>query len=117
MRRIQVHLVFSVLLFVVVVIFNLIKDDSVINAVFRAAGYTYGPLLGLYGFGLFTKLGVRDRLVPLVCSLAPVICYLLDFFSEALFSGYKFGFELLIYNGLLTFTGLLLISKKNGRLR
>lgn len=113
MRRIQVHLIFSVILFLVIVIFDLIKSDSVINAVFRAAGYTYGPLLGLYAFGLFTKLGVRDKLVPLICSISPVLCYLLDFFSETIFNGYKFGFELLILNGALTFLGLILISKKS----
>ena len=115
MRRIQVHLAFSVLLFLVIVVFSLIKSDSVINAVFRAAGYTYGPLLGLYAFGLFTRLGVKDKLVPLVCSLSPVLCYLMDFFSEELFNGYTFGFELLIINGAISFLGLTIISRKRAR--
>jgi hypothetical protein len=76
------------------------------------AGYTYGPLLGLYAFGLFTKWEVRDKLVPLLAILSPVLSFLLSRFSEQLFNGYQFGFELLIVNGAIMFLGLLLTRKK-----
>ncbi len=101
-----VHLGFSVLLFFVILLFQAINKASVIKAVFTAAGYTYGPLLGLFAFGLFTKYAVKDRYVPLVCVASPVLCYLLNLYSEQLLFGYKFGFELLLFNGLLTFLGL-----------
>ena len=110
--RKRVHIMISVLLLGVILIFRAINDQSVISALFTAAGYTYGPLLGMYSFGLFTGLAVRDRLVPLVCVLSPVLSYLLSRFSAALPGGYEFGFELLIVNGLLTFLGLLLIRKR-----
>ncbi len=120
MRRIQVHLMFSVLIFLVIMAFKLILeyhqgDKSVINAVFKVAGFTYGPLLGLYTFGMFTRFQVKDGWVPLVTSVSPVLCYLMDFFSVSLFNGYKFGYELLILNGAITFLGLLLITKPGVR--
>jgi Na+/proline symporter len=110
--RKKVHVIMSVLLFVVILLFDVINNDSVISSLFKAAGYTYGPLLGLYAFGLILKRKVKDKLVPLVCIVSPVICYSLNVFSEALLNGYKFGFEILILNGLLTFFGLLIISIK-----
>jgi hypothetical protein len=106
-----VHLGFSILIFITIVIFQLISDESVINGVFRAAGYTYGPLLGLFGFGLFTRLQVKDRWVPLVCLVSPILSYVLNVNSEA-WLGYVFGFEILIVNGAFTFLGLLILSKK-----
>ncbi|MGB3850732.1 MAG: sodium:solute symporter [Tunicatimonas sp.] len=109
--RKRVHVMFSVLLFVVILIFNAINDQSVITAVYRVAGYTYGPLLGLYAFGLYTKMHVNDRLVPWVCVLSPVLCFVLDSNSVQWFNGFKFGFFILIVNGLLTFLGLLLIRR------
>jgi SSS family solute:Na+ symporter len=110
--RKKVHVIMSVLLFVVILLFDVINNDSVISALFKAAGYTYGPLLGLYAFGLILKRKVKDKLVPLVCIVSPIICYSLNVFSEALLNGYKFGFEILILNGMLTFFGLLIISIK-----
>jgi SSS family transporter len=110
--RIEVHVGFSVLIFIVIVIFKIINDESVINSLFLAAGYTYGPLLGLYAFGMFTKLPVKDKWVPLICVLSPVLSFIININSEDLFWGYKFGFEILILNGLLTFIGLLVASKK-----
>jgi SSS family transporter len=107
-----VHLGFSALLYVVIIIFRLVNDDNVINSVFRAAGYTYGPLLGLFIFGLFTKVKVRDAWVPVVCVASPIICYLLDRNSQAWLGGYKFGFELLLFNGALTFLGLLALRRR-----
>jgi len=108
--RKQVHVIVSLVLFIVILIFNVINDESVISALFKAAGYTYGPLLGLYGFGLMTKRKVKDNLVPLICILSPIISFLLNQNSESWFNGYQFGFEILIYNGLLTFIGLFIIS-------
>ena len=111
--RMRVHVMFSVLLFVVILIFNAINDQSVVYAVFKIAGYTYGPLLGLYGFGLYTKLRVKDRLVPWVCVIAPVLCYTLDSNSAEWFNGFEFGFFILIVNGLVTALGLLLIRDRS----
>jgi Na+/proline symporter len=112
--RLFIHLGFSVVLFVVIIIFKSLNNEAVISSVFKAAGYTYGPLLGLYTFGLFTKFKVRDWSVPFVCILSPILSYLLNIYSEELLSGYKFGFEILIVNGGLTFLGLLIL-KKEGR--
>lgn len=110
-----VHIGFSILLFLVILAFWLINDSSVINQIFKFAGYTYGPLLGLYAFGLFTKRKVQDNYVPLVCLLAPVLTFVLDRYSGTLLFGYKFGFELLLVNGLLTFLGLLILSINQNR--
>jgi Na+/proline symporter len=110
--RLLVHVGFSFILFLVIVIFRIINNDSVISAVFTVAGYTYGPLLGLYSFGLFTRKQVVDKYVPYLAVLSPVLTYLISLNSETLFWGYKFGFEVLILNGLIMFTGLLLITKR-----
>lgn len=109
--RHTVHIAFAVLLLFVIIIFRGINNDAVINSVFKVAGYTYGPLLGLFAFGLYTKVNVRDKFVPLVCIAAPVASYFIESNSTILFNGYKFGFELLLLNGLLTFLGLLLLKK------
>ena len=104
------HILFSILLILVILIFRSINDENVISAIFKVAGYTYGPLLGLYAFGLLTKINLRDKLVPIVAVLSPIICYFIERNSEKLLWGYKFGFELLILNGIITFIGLLIIS-------
>ncbi len=109
--RIVVHVGFSLLLFLVIMIFNEINDQSVINSIFKAAGYTYGPLLGLFSFGIYTKYNIKDKYVFMVCFSSPIISYLINSFSEQLLFGYKFGFEILLLNGLITFIGLLLIRK------
>lgn len=113
--RKKVHVLISFLLVVVIMLFKAINDQSVISAIFTIAGYTYGPLLGLYSFGLFTKYKVKDKLVPWIAVISPVISYFIDIYSETLLGGYEFSFELLILNGLITFTGLFLIrsSVKN----
>jgi solute:Na+ symporter, SSS family len=113
--RRTVHLAISVVLGLVIMLFRAINDENVISAIFRVAGYTYGPLLGLYAFGLFTRLQVRDRIVPLLAILSPLISFLMSRYSEVLFNGYRFGFELLIVNGVIMFLGLLLTSKKGDR--
>lgn len=107
-----VHFGFSIVLFVVILIFQAVNDESVITAVFTAAGYTYGPLLGLFAFGIFTKFQLKDRFVPVVCILSPVLSYIMNLNSELWFNGYKFGFEILILNGLLTFAGLIFIRRR-----
>jgi SSS family solute:Na+ symporter len=107
-----IHILFSVLLIVVILLFRAINNQSVVVAVFKVAGYTYGPILGLFLFGLLTKRKVLDKWVPLVAVIAPVITYLISSYSEELFFGYKFGFELLILNGMLVLAGLFLLSKK-----
>ena len=110
--RYAVHIAISFVVFLVIVGFNTINDRSVISALFTIAGYTYGPLLGMFAFGLFTRYSVRDAYVPLIAILSPAICYLLSVYDQQLFGGYDFGFELLLVNGFLTFTGLLLVHKK-----
>ncbi|MCH8318704.1 MAG: sodium:solute symporter [Bacteroidetes bacterium] len=112
--RYKVHVAFSVILFLMILIFKVINDENVISALFKAAGYTYGPLLGLYAFGLLTKWKTNDRAVPFVCLISPVICYILNVNSESWFGGYKFGFEILILNGLITFAGLMAFSGRFG---
>ncbi len=107
-----VHLGMSIVLGLVILLFRLINDESVISAIFRIAGYTYGPLLGLYAFGLFTRRVVRDRWVPVLAILSPILSFLLSHFSEVLFNGYQFGFELLIMNGGIMFAGMLLFSRR-----
>jgi Na+/proline symporter len=110
--RKRVHLGFTALMFLVILMFRWINDQSVINSVFIIAGYTYGPLLGLYAFGLFSKWEVKDKFVPYLAVAAPLLAFGISQYSEQLLWGYKFGFEVLILNGLLMFTGLYLIRKK-----
>ena len=114
--RKMVHVGFALLYLLVIIAFRPFHNDSLINILFDIAGYTYGPLLGLYAFGLFTKWSVKDRWVPVVAIVCPVVCYLLKIYSAQLFGGYQLGFELLLLNGLLTFVGLLLIRRRtNGQ--
>ena len=108
--RHRIHIAFAVILLLVILAFRALNSDAIINAIFKLAGYTYGPLLGLFAFGLFTRREVNDRWAPMCCLIAPLLCYVLESNSAAWFSGYKFGFELLMLNGLLTATGLFLIS-------
>ena len=111
--RIGVHIGFSFVLFLVILVFQAINDQSVITSIFIAAGYTNGPLLGLLALGITTKRNVKDQWVPVVCVISPLLSYLINLNSEALLGGYKFGFEILILNGLLTFLGLVLIRRPN----
>ena len=107
-----VHVGFSVLMFLVIIIFNSLNDKSVVTMIFKVASYTYGPLLGLYAFGLFMKSKtVHDKLVPFVCVISPLVCFLIAKNSAALFGDYVIDNELIIVNGLITFIGLLVISK------
>jgi len=109
----RTHVGFSLLLFGVIMIFRIINDQSVVVAVFKAAGYTYGPLLGLFSFGFLTKKQVKDRWVPVVAICSPFIAWLTAALSEQLLNGYQIGFEIIIINGGITFLGLILIQKKS----
>ena len=104
--RRRVHLGAAVVLTLVILGFGAIRDGSVIDAIYTVAGYTYGPLLGLFFFGILTRRRVRDRWVPLICILSPVLCYILATHSEAWLGGYRIGFELLLINAALTWLGL-----------
>ena len=104
--RKYIHFGVSFVVFLVIILFNLINKDSVINELFKVAGFTYGPLLGMFAFGLFTKIKIKDRLIPLVVIIAPIISYGFNHYIPILF-GYHFGFEILLLNGLITFLGLL----------
>jgi len=115
--RYIVHLSIAFVFFISVLVFSKLNDRAVIDKLFTIAGYTYGPLLGLYSFGLFTKRLVKDKMTPFIAILSPVICYILSSYSVELFNGYKFGFELLLLNGLLTFTGLYIFSRKPNLLK
>ena len=111
-----VHVGMSLTLVVVIVAFRLINDESVIKSLFTVAGYTYGPLLGLYTFGLFIRRNLKDRWVPFVALAAPLASYVLSVNSEIWFNGFQFGFFILVVNGALTLLGLLMISKPSENL-
>jgi Na+/proline symporter len=138
--RLTVHFTFAVIFFIAVMIFKLINNKSIIDVILKVAGFTYGPLLGLFAFGILTKRAINDRLSLAVCLVAPLIIFGIDFInniewyhaqfhlpegvfstlqstSVALFGKFKIGYELLIYNGLLTFLGLLIISKKSSSIQ
>lgn len=111
LTRKLVHFIMSLLMVIVIVIFYELNDDSAINAVYSLAAYTYGPILGMFIFGMACKKPVRDRWVPVVAVLSPVVCYVLQSNSEAWFGGYQISFELLLINALITAAGLCLLIK------
>ncbi len=115
--RYRVHLSFAVLLLLVIIIVRALNDKAVIEKLFTVAGYTYGPLLGLYAFGLFTRYQIRDKYVPVVALISPVLCYILSEYSTVWLHGNKLGFELLIINGLFTYIGLWLLRKGRGEFK
>jgi Na+/proline symporter len=101
--RQMVHIGFSLLLFVIILIFKSLNSDAVINELFKIAGFTYGPLLGMFSFGILTQRRIQDKFIPIICILSPILCYILDINSQSILNGYTFGFELLILNGFITF--------------
>ena len=105
-----VHVAFALLYLLVMMAFRPFHNQSLIDTLFDIAGFTYGPLLGLFCFGMFSHRQVRDRWVPPVAVLSPILCYILKLNGPRWFGGYQFGFELLLINGLLTYLGLMLIS-------
>lgn len=115
--RKMIHIGFAFLYLLVIILFRPFHNESLIDKIFDIAGYTYGPLLGLFTFGLFVKnRKPNDKFVPYIAISSPIISYLLNLYSKELFFGYQFGFEILIVNGLLTFVALLLVSKKTNEL-
>jgi len=109
-QRVIVHIAFSIVLYFVILFFWSLQNDAIIAEIFKAAGYTYGPLLGLYAFGFLSKRQVIDNYVWLICLLSPLLTYVIVQNSEMLLGGYKFDFEHLILNGFLTFVGLFITS-------
>jgi Na+/proline symporter len=107
-----VHLCMAALFLLLVMIFKWVNSSSMIGVILKVAGYTYGPLLGLFSFGILTNRAVKDRFVPIVAVCAPLICFFIDRFQKDLFGKFQIGLELLIINGFLTFLGLYLISAK-----
>jgi len=110
--RQRVHLTVSAIFLVFVLLYKWVDNPSMIGLILKIAAYTYGPLLGLFSFGILTNRQITDRFVPVICIAAPVVCFILDKYQKALFGSFEIGLELLIINGLLTFLGLLIISKK-----
>lgn len=110
--RKKVHIAISIALVMVIVAFKYLLKDNVISSLLQVASYTYGPLLGLFAFGIFTKYKIKDKYVWFISILSVIATYFLNEYSQELFNGYIFGFELLIVNGLFTFIGLLLLRKK-----
>jgi Na+/proline symporter len=112
--RLTVHFTFTFIFLACIWVFYKIADNSIIDKILDLAGYTYGPLLGLFAFGIFTKRSLNNSvIITVICLLAPVICYLINMFSPQLFGSYKIGIELLPINGAITFLGLMLISSKS----
>lgn len=112
-KRTWVHITFSFIILLVVLLFNAVNDTSVVTAIFKVATFTYGPLIGLFAFSLFAKKRqVLDKATPYIVILAPILCFFIDKYSTVLFSGYVFAEELIIVNGLLTFIGLWIFSKR-----
>ena len=103
--RKRAHVMMAVIFILFILAFKAINSTSVIDAIYILCSYTYGPLLGLFAYGLLTKRGVNDRTVPYVAVASPLICYATDRVVEAA-TGYRFGYEMLMINGLLTFVGL-----------
>ena len=104
------HLVMCVIFVLFILFFKVVNSTSLIDAIYIICGYTYGPLLGLFAYGLLTKRGVNDRLVPYIAVASPLLCYAIDY-GVGQTTGYRFGYELLMLNGLITFVGLYLSSK------
>ena len=114
--RLKVHVMISVLFVLIILAFKAVNNRSVIDAIYMIASYTYGPLLGLFVFGLFTKRKPRDKYVPYICIASPLICLATDFLVKQ-YAGYTFGYEMLMVNGGITFAGLWLSAIENGNLK
>ena len=110
--RLLIHVGFTFLVFMTIVVFNEVNDRSVVGAVFKAAGFTYGPLLGLFAFGLIQKAPILDKWVPYICLGSPILSFILDYNSERWFNGYAFGFEILLVNAAITYLGLVIVRNR-----
>ena len=109
--RKKAHILVAVVFTIFILLFRILNSTSIIDAIYILCSYTYGPLLGLFAFGLLTKRKTNDRLVPYICIASPVLCYLLDRFVGT-YTGYHFGYELLMLNGVITFTALFFVHKE-----
>ena len=107
--RKRVHIIMAMVFIAFILLFRLVNSTSVIDAIYVMCGYTYGPLLGLFAYGLLTKKSTYDPLVPYICVASPLICFAIDYLAGEWW-GYRFGYELLMLNGLLTFMGLYALS-------
>jgi len=114
--RRMVHIGFAILFLLAVMFFYWLNDQSIINLILRLAGYTYGPLLGIFVFGMFTKRSLKEGLVPFICILSPILTWQLADHAPEWLGGYKFGYELIVVNGLITYLGLFIFSHKNQKL-
>lgn len=110
--RLLIHVGFTFLVFMTIVVFNEVNNRSVVGAVFKAAGFTYGPLLGLFAFGLSQRVSIMDKWVPYICLGSPLLSFILDYNSESWFNGYAFGFEILLVNAAITYLGLVVVSNR-----
>lgn len=108
--RKRIHILMTVIMGLVIIVFNIFNNTSVIDAVYTLASYTYGPILGMFAFGIFSKRRVRDQYIPVVALLAPILCFILQTNSKTWFGGYSFSYELLIFNALFTCIGLGILS-------
>jgi Na+/proline symporter len=108
-----VHLGFSLMIFIFIIVFHLINDQSVVSAFIRISGYTAGPLLGLFTFGIVSKRKVTDKMMPFVCLAAPLISFLLDRYSAQLFNGYQVGYEIIVINAIITLVGIFIFSRRS----
>ncbi len=111
-KRKMVHVTVAVVFFLIILFFKIINKMALIDLVLELAGYTYGPLLGLFAFGIFTKSNPSEKLLPWICLAAPVLTYVLKLNSPQIFNGYQIGFEILLINGIITFLGLYFSSDK-----
>ncbi len=112
--RLSVHFSFAFIFLVCIIIFHIINNNSIIDVILDLAGYTYGPLLGLFAFGIFTKRQLPDSyIITIICLVAPVLCYIISRNAADWFGGFQIGIELLLLNGLLTWFGLFLVSKRS----
>ena len=109
LRR-MLHIAICALFAIIVILFGYTQNRSIIDTIYTIVGYAYGPLLGMFAFGLFTRYQVRDKLVPIVAITSPIICYTINAITSHIWS-YQWGYELLLLNGTLTFIGLLCIKK------
>jgi Na+/proline symporter len=110
--RKRIHISFAIILLFVILLFDALNSKAIIDSVLTLATYTYGPLLGLFSFGLISTKKVLDKAIPYIAVIAPLICYFLDTNSEQFLNGYKFGYELLLMNAIFTMLGMFIFSKK-----
>ncbi|HCC86713.1 MAG TPA: sodium:solute symporter, partial [Prevotella sp.] len=114
--RKRAHMAIAAIFVAFILLFRAVNSTSVIDAIYILCGYTYGPLLGLFAFGLLTHRAVNDRWVPAVAIASPLLCFAIETTTRH-FTGYQFGYELLMLNGVLTFAGLWMLMPKNESLR